>query len=92
MKQNILLLKAIINNYNLTSYQKVSHKKIIKTKNGNNNAKPKEFNKIANNRGYVGDNVSKNKSKRNNSVLSINGMNFYYSRDNYLGNYSNSFY
>ena len=78
------------NNYNLTSYQKVSHKKIIKTNNGNNNAKPKEFNKIANNRSYVGDNVSKNKSKRNNSVLSINGMNFYYSRDNYLGDYSNN--
>ena len=78
------------NNFILTSFQKVSHKKIIKTKNDNNSMKPKEFNKITNNRSYVEDKVSKNKSKRNNSVLSINGMNFYYSRDNYLGNYSNN--
>ena len=38
----------------------------------------------------MGDKTSNNKSKRNNSVLSINGMNFFYSRANYLDNYLNN--
>ena len=87
---NALEYNYSYNNYNLTTYQKVSHKKILKTKNGNNYMKPKQFNKNTNNRNYMGDKISNNKSKRNNSALSINGMNFFYSRANYLDNYLNN--
>ena len=52
--------------------------------------KPKESNKMTKNRSYEGDKISYNKPKRNISILSINGMNFYYSRVNYLDNYPNN--